>query len=203
MNKRIFSLVLSILIVVLVAPYSFANESELVLEDYTYELENLKAKVVDTYSEFYSIPKIEAKIKSVEEYDAYLKLNVEVFMQKKLKASSANELPYIKGLNHAKNNLNSEDQKHIANERIQDLIADIEQNYIGQLQDEYAYFSMYLAKSNNSRSITSNLDTRIEFLPDFDRAMSLEEFKPANSNALFNKGTVELSNMLKDIDVNE
>lgn len=122
----------AILVIAVLSLFSVANASN----QYSTVVDETLSEVTSLYTEYYTISNASAdviKTETNENGDTVITINAS--FQRTLKAKSADEMPYVRGLEAALAELSEEDQIEVATQYINALKKDLNDNYIGVAQD--------------------------------------------------------------------
>ena len=193
MLKRVLAIAIAIACLMAATSLAFALTSnnnsasnlEKAISDYVCQ------QVIESYSEYYTIPNIAAKVTEISDNGVVINAVVSVNFTKLLLAQSASDLPYIKGLEDEAAMIKDASERTLMGEQIAVIKADLEGNYIGVEQPENTVFNIEIPSSiANSKSCislgySSNVTLRFQ---QEEEELDISEFAPSSSEDLYLAG---------------
>lgn len=132
-------------------------------------------QIIESYSNYYTIPTINVEIESVNVRDNQLIIDMKANITKVLKVNSALELPYVKGMLEEISNIRDKYDFDRAKRYAENLIKDLNYNYIGVEQNENADFQMQIPIIAE-RSNLYNTRCNLLFKDENKDTLTMEEF---------------------------
>ncbi|MDD7339656.1 MAG: hypothetical protein PUG50_03610 [Eubacteriales bacterium] len=130
--KKLFVLLLIIVFLTQINIFAISQHTDYLNESKKDEVVNyVKNQIIDLYSEYYSIPKIDVEIEYVDASNNELIVHTFVNFTKILKIKSAEDLPFVKGMILELENIEDNYEKMIKSSYINSVIRDLQNNYIG------------------------------------------------------------------------
>lgn len=151
-------------------------------------VEYVNAQVVDSYSEYYTIPSIQSEIIDIAMENGQTVATVNCSFTKILKAQSSSQMPYIQGLTNVASQMTGSEKEKLDN-YINVRKKELDELYIGKPQTENAAFTVTVDSLTTYSSSDNNFD--IAFKDDFGGTYSMDEFRPLSTDELIEKGQVD------------
>lgn len=201
---------ISILIIFSFIPTVFAAENSYELADTISKNEELITdyvcnQVIESYSEYYTIPSISADIVESNFESGEANITVDVEFKKILLVKSASDLPYVKGLESKLDIMTDHNAYAVAKNQIESIKKDLNDNYIGKEQSENAIFNVVIPISNiepNIQGFTNRETTNMQiYFKGETGEIDMLDFKPISEDELFNNGVEEMDLALKNIEM--
>lgn len=194
-------LILCLILTFIISTHAFAtstkNESTILLDSTEATIISyVKKEVTDSYSGYYTIPKISVHIEQIEKKEDTINALVHVNFEKLLKAESAFDLPYVQGLLKEQKMLKTDSDKTKSESYIKTIVKDLEDNYIGVLQGENAHFKVSIPNTLTLKTDIVEDDMNMVFVGDFGYTASMKEFCPPSEVEMMNEGIKQLKDAL-------
>ena len=176
---------------------AFANDAEVtILNDNQKEAitSYVQNQIIDSYSEYYTIPEISVEIESADREKNELVIDVEASFIKVLKAKSAKDLPYVQGMVEELSAMSTQSDIDKANTYIESLVKDLEENYIGVKQEENSCFQVRIPANVKGLEM-SDKEYKIIFKGEDNFTATMEDFAPPAAKELKENG----KNQIKDV----
>lgn len=146
-------------------------------------------RVVESYAEYYTIPKIHAEITKTEQKRDGELYFVDVSFTKILLASNASELPYIQGMEDAAKTIKDTSLKSEIQRGIDARKLEINDLYIGAEQEETASFCFFFPKASIKATTP---ECTMLFMSEFGE-MDMAAFSPESRESLYEAGKASVS----------
>lgn len=188
-----FVCILSIMSSIFCAPSTFAASSAKPLDKTLTKqvIDYAKEQVIDSYSGFYTIPYISASIEGISYENNTFIFDVNVSFKKILHAKSAEDLPYIQGLESKAAKLNGATLETAMRE-INYKKRELEDRYIGVEQTENSKFRIRIPTISTKSSSESFAMTMRD---SFGNEFSMNAFGPSSAEEMFAAGEKAIGNV--------
>ena len=195
--KRIFILLLALVLSVQVITATKNQEEFNLNYDQQKEIVHfVENQIIESYSNYYTIPTINVEIESVNVRDNQLIIDLKANITKVLKVNSALELPYVKGMLEEISNIRDKYDFDRAKRYAENLIKDLNYNYIGVEQNENADFQMQIPIIAE-RSNLYNTRCNLLFKDENNDTLTMEEFAPLSEEMLEKDGKRYINNIIE------
>lgn len=195
--KRIFILLLALVLSVQVITATKNQEEFNLNYDQQKEIVHfVENQIIESYSNYYTIPTINVEIELVNVRDNQLIIDMKANITKVLKVNSALELPYVKGMLEEISNIRDKYDFDRAKRYAENLIKDLNYNYIGVEQNENADFQMQILIIAE-RSNLYNTRCNLLFKDENKDTLTMEEFAPLSEEMLEKDGKRYINNIIE------
>lgn len=196
--KRIFILLLALVLSVQVITATKNQEEFNLNYDQQKEIVHfVENQIIESYSNYYTIPTINVEIESVNVRDNQLIIDMKANITKVLKVNSALELPYVKGMLEEISNIRDKYDFDRAKRYAENLIKDLNYNYIGVEQNENADFQMQIPIIAERSNLYNNTRCNLLFKDENKDTLTMEEFAPLSEEILEKDGKRDINNIIE------
>lgn len=186
--KKLFVLLLIIVFLTQINIFAISQHTDYLNESKKDEVVNyVKNQIIDLYSEYYSIPKIDVEIEYVDASNNGLIVHTFVNFTKILKIKSAEDLPFVKGMILELENIEDNYEKMIKSSYINSVIRDLQNNYIGIEQEETSEFAVKIS-TELKRANNYEQEYSMFFIGDDGSTATIQECKLPNEELMINGG---------------
>ncbi len=193
--KKLLVIILTIVFFTQINIFAMSHKTTYLNESKKEKIVNyVKNQIIDLYSEYYNIPKIDVEIKHVDASNNELIVHTFVNFTKILKIKSAEDLPFVKGMILELENIEDNYEKMIKSNYINSVIRDLQNNYIGMEQEETSEFAIKIP-TELKRANNYEKEYSMFFIGDDGSTATIQECKLPNETLMINGGKAKIKNL--------